>query len=37
MDPLPLSIVVRIFLACIALAFVLDQIKVAIFARLRMM
>jgi H+-transporting ATPase len=37
MDPLPISIVARIFLACIALAFVLDQVKVVIFARLRMM
>jgi H+-transporting ATPase len=37
MDPLPISIVAEIFLACIALAFVLDQVKVAIFARLRMM
>ena len=35
MDPLPIRIVAGIFLACIALAFVLDQIKVAIFARLR--
>ncbi|MFZ0839372.1 MAG: HAD-IC family P-type ATPase, partial [Xanthobacteraceae bacterium] len=37
MDPLPLPIVASVFLACIALAFLLDQIKVAIFARLRMM
>ena len=37
MDPLPISIVAGVFLACIALAFVLDQVKIAIFARLRMM
>jgi H+-transporting ATPase len=37
MAPLPLPIVSGIFLACIALAFALDQVKIAIFARLRMM
>ncbi len=37
MDPLPISIVVGIFLVCIALALALDQVKLAIFAQLRMM
>jgi H+-transporting ATPase len=37
MDSLPISIVAGTFLASIALAFVLDQAKVAIFAHLRMM
>jgi H+-transporting ATPase len=37
MTPLPISIVAGIFAACIALAVVLDQVKVAVFARLRMM
>jgi H+-transporting ATPase len=37
MTPLPLSVVAGVFAACIALAFVLDQVKLAIFARLRMM
>jgi H+-transporting ATPase len=37
MDPLSISIVVGVFLACIAPALALDQVKVAIFSRLRMM
>ena len=37
MLPLPLAVVAGVFAACVALAFVLDQVKVAIFARLRMM
>jgi H+-transporting ATPase len=37
MAPLPLPIVSGIFLACIALTFALDQVKIAIFARLQMM
>jgi H+-transporting ATPase len=37
MTPLPLSVVAGVFAACIALALVLDQVKLAIFARLRMM
>ena len=36
MAPLPLSIVLYIFAAAVGLAFVLDQVKVAIFARLKM-
>jgi hypothetical protein len=37
MAPLPLPVVGGIFLAYIALVFALDQVKVAIFARLGMM
>jgi len=36
MAPLPLSIVLGIFAASVALAFVLDQVKAAIFVRLKM-
>ena len=36
MVPLPVSIVLAVFVASLALAFVLDQVKVAIFRWLRM-
>jgi H+-transporting ATPase len=36
MAPLPLWLIVTIFIACIGLAFVLDAVKAAIFSRLKM-
>jgi hypothetical protein len=36
MAPLPVSVVLGVFAASVALALVLDQVKVAIFRRLRM-
>jgi hypothetical protein len=36
MAPLPASVVLAVFAASVALAFVLDQVKVAVFGWLRM-
>lgn len=36
MEPLPLAVVATVLAASVALAFVLDNVKVAVFRRLRM-